>query len=322
MVIRAILESECEANREHGPIVENTEPTSLCQNGATCHMSTIIKHTAAILILSIAVLFVTSRSTPTIQANRPDSSNVVTISMIPDGSGADTTILSGSPGTNPYTLRYLLIGHSSDPTRGVMRTLVKFRLCDSTNRCVPTGATILSASLDLWLNYEDPPEPRYPQNMTVDVYDVTRYWTSPNWNNMANAYGTLWGSVDIGDNWGTPGYGPYTVDVTNLVQAWVDGTLPNYGIMLRGQETGPALSKSVYSWDKWWIPGPPHLHVAFEIPTATPTPTRTPRPTPTPTATHTPTPTSTPTPTPTLTPTPTSTVTSMYLPLLSVNRAD
>lgn len=234
--------------------------------------------------------------------------NYETVELYPDGSAADTTIMSGSPSVSGSNWKYLLVGHSSDPTLGIMRTLVRYNLCARPSDCVPNNALILSATMELWLNYrEEVPVPRFPQHMTVDVYNVTQFWTAANWNLMSSSYGTLYGSVDVGDNWDPiqGGLAPYIVDLTGLVQAWVNGEVPNYGIMLRGDEAGPDLSKSFESWDIFYPDGPPKLTIAF-IP-VTPTPTSTRTPTPTRTATRTPSPTMTPTSTSTATYTPTRT---------------
>ena len=237
--------------------------------------------------------------------------NYETVSLIPDGSAADTTIMSGSPSVSGSNWKHLLVGHSSDASLGIMRTLVRYNLCARPADCVPDNALILSATLELWLNYrEEVPVPRFAQDMTVDVYNVTQFWTAATWNLMANNYGTVYGSVDVGDNWDPiqGGLAPYVVDLTGLVQAWVNGEVPNYGIMLRGDEGGPDLSKSFESWDIYWPEGPPRLTIAF-IP-VTPTPTSTRTPTPTRTATRTPSPTLTPTSTSTPTYTATATITA------------
>lgn len=107
----------------------------------------------------------------------------------------------------------------------------------------------------------------------------------------------------------------YTWPLTDLVTGWVDGTIPNQGLLVR------ALQEP-YDYRTVWFDAsddishngtPEHrpILVILHVPPPTPTPTQTPTSTdtPTPTATATTTSTATPTPTATLTPTATPTVT-------------
>ncbi|PKO22049.1 MAG: hypothetical protein CVU38_11310, partial [Chloroflexi bacterium HGW-Chloroflexi-1] len=98
--------------------------------------------------------------------------------------------------------------------------------------------------------------------------------------------------------------------MTSLVQDyWVGrnfGTSPNFGLELRGPESGAYYLRSFYSADA--KSNKPYLIVSYELPTPTPTATRT--PTRTATVTRTSTPTATATLVPTKTPTPTATRTA------------
>ena len=55
------------------------------------------------------------------------------------------------------------------------------------------------------------------------------------WSNQPSVYGTQVGSFSPGTGWRA-----YTVDLTDLVQDWVDGSATNYGIMLK-RDTGGQL---------------------------------------------------------------------------------
>jgi hypothetical protein len=116
-----------------------------------------------------------------------------------------------------------------------------------------------------------------------------------------------------------------TLDITTLVQAWVNGTFDNYGLMLyslgsngiitySSKEDGTASRRP--KLDITYSVPPTHTPTMTPLPTTTLTPTLTPSSTPT--ATWTSTPTITPSPTltytPTSTPTHTPTLTPAYTP--------
>ena len=95
---------------------------------------------------------------------------------------------------------------------------------------IPSGATINSAKLGLY-RYD-----AYDSNpIILDAYQVTSPWvesvtysTQPTYNSTSESSVTLSG-VD-------PGW--YEWDITNLVQQWIDGSVPNYGIAIFNHGTG------------------------------------------------------------------------------------
>jgi hypothetical protein len=83
----------------------------------------------------------------------------------------------------------------------------------------------------------------YPDyTRTITSYRINSYWTEMGvtWDNQPS-FAESYGSVNIvaNDSWRY-----VSLDVTSLVQAWVIGTYPNYGVMLRG----PEVSGSDSSW--------------------------------------------------------------------------
>ena len=155
--------------------------------------------------------------------------------------------------------------------------------------------------------------------VTVRAFLVTSGWaeSSVTWGNQPSVFRTEYAGISVDTT-----LQDYTWDATTLAQSWLAG--PNYGLELRGPESGSAVLERTFGSREYGDP-PPRLIVTYSIPTATPTPTVTntntvtPKPptptytpTPTPTVTNTatpkpPTPTHTATPTPTNTPTPTTT---------------
>ena len=116
--------------------------------------------------------------------------------------------------------------HCSGSANGITRSLVKFDLS-----AIPPGTQITQATLSLYLvNSCDTGN----RTHTVTPYRITSGWseTSVTWNtrpSFAEAYGSSSVSSQT--------YQRYTFDITNLVRGWVNGTLPNYGVMLRGPES-------------------------------------------------------------------------------------
>jgi hypothetical protein len=199
---------------------------------------------------------------------------VVTVS--PD---RDSWLKSGNPGDNFGNQQELLVQTKG---REAARTVFHFDLSS-----IPSGSVIESAVVNLWVSQSG--------NQTVKVHRITDGWTEG---------GVTWGNT--GDDIDAAEAASFTpsgkdrfvsANLTDLVQAWVDGASANHGIMLVG---GPKETKYA---SREWSPSSrrPYLHITYSEggpPTDTPPPTATPTPVP-PTTTHTPAPpTATPTPPP------------------------
>lgn len=94
--------------------------------------------------------------------------------------------------------------------------------------CIPEGTIINSATFSINVSLIS--------NNTVRLHRVTAPWDEllVTWNNFGGSYDpTVEGSFLAN------ALGFYSVDVTALVQAWLDGTYPNYGLLLeQGLPTG------------------------------------------------------------------------------------
>jgi hypothetical protein len=104
----------------------------------------------------------------------------------------------------------------------------------------------------------------------------------------------------------------YDLDVTSLVQDWIDGSRPNHGVVFRSLESTSSLwFASAENSDRLLRPKLVITYGPGAVPTATPTALASPTRSPTPLITGTPTttPTQVPTATPTATPVPTATIT-------------
>ncbi len=80
-------------------------------------------------------------------------------------------------------------------------------------------------------------------DQTVGAFRITADWAenTVTWNNFGGFDATMIGSFTA------DAVGYHSIDITTLVQDWVDGTFPNYGIILT-QGTSPL---TVYSSSEW-----------------------------------------------------------------------
>lgn len=112
-----------------------------------------------------------------------------------------------------------------DPDGKIVRSLVRFDLSG-----LPPGAQINSATLRLYLTGSWDYPNRY---RTITTYRVGSGWAemAVTWHNKPSCQEAYGSNSVKEDAWGW-----YDFNVTALVQAWVSGSQPNYGIMVRGPE--------------------------------------------------------------------------------------
>jgi hypothetical protein len=151
----------------------------------------------------------------------------------PNGAGKETYIVSGFPNAN----------YGASQTMDIMaadtrRSLIQFNLSNITS-----NAQIISATMKLYVIVKG------TGDQVVDVRRLTRAWDEgtgttgqitndgATWNNATNT--TLW--TTAGGDMGSIVWATATItsasayfnwDVKNLVQNWVNGTYPNYGMIL------------------------------------------------------------------------------------------
>lgn len=89
------------------------------------------------------------------------------------------------------------------------------------DKMLPMGASLTSAKLNLYVSTSN--------SQQVNVHRITSDWVenSVTWNNFAAAFAPAQGISFQAD---LVGY--KEVDVTDIVQGWVDGSYPDYGILL------------------------------------------------------------------------------------------
>ena len=157
----------------------------------------------------------------------------------------DTLVSEGYPGINACDTIDMWAGY--DPMFGslTVRSLIKFDLSE-----IPPGTAIESATLNV-RHYASLDTSRN-NAQTITSFRVGSPWSacSTTWSNqpsIGEAYGSVAVPFDTG-NW-------YSIDVTGILQGWVNGAFPNHGLWLRGPETSdnPAF-RAFYTEDSSYDP--------------------------------------------------------------------
>jgi RHS repeat-associated protein len=152
------------------------------------------------------------------------------------------------------------------------RSLVKFPLTD-----IPSGTQIASAQLQAWFDGSWGVSPS--TSVVIEARRVTASWTdtTATWNSASAAFGeaglsTATRGVNQSAAW-------HSFDVRNVVQAWLNGTQPNYGFMLKATdetlnqggpiyEAAPGLASYGYDYGGETQNGP-KLLVTYGLPSVT-----------------------------------------------------
>jgi hypothetical protein len=132
-------------------------------------------------------------------------------------------------------------------TGNFQQTMIRFDLSQLTRQ------TIESAILNLYLFFGCPMDP----TTHTRFYAITQDWDENTWPVTQHiAHGTdVWASCDFNAN--EPGW--YNIDITTLVQAWVDESVQDYGLVIIAN-SGDKFSK-FYSKEH----SNPNLHPYLEI---------------------------------------------------------
>jgi hypothetical protein len=182
--------------------------------------------------------------------------------------GNDTYIVSGSPNNN----------FGADTTMDIRgddarRTLLKFSLPD-----VPSNAIVTSAVLTLFVTAKGSGDP------AVNVYRSNNSWDEGTGAGSVTGDGATWNNRTGSSAWGSSGgdfdssmlWANVTVtainrffdwNMTGLVQAWVNGTYTNQGILIRSTTVGSATT-SFASSDNTNSTRRPQLAINYTVPPA------------------------------------------------------
>ncbi|HEV8337094.1 MAG TPA: DNRLRE domain-containing protein [Candidatus Polarisedimenticolia bacterium] len=168
-----------------------------------------------------------------------------TIVLQPDpAAGADTYVAFASNVQN-YGAEAQLTTNSQ--SNGGSRGLVRFDLSS-----IPAGATISSATFEMYHYFS-----RSALSESLRVHRLTRAWTEP---------GATWRAYDGVNSWTTAGgdFDPAVAasttvnatvnvwrqwNVTALVQSWISGSAPNFGMILDSPSAGGNNERQFYTSD-------------------------------------------------------------------------
>ena len=117
---------------------------------------------------------------------------------------------------------------------------------------IPGGATIDSATFWIYVTGA--------RNETVRAHRITAPWdeTTVTWNSFGGSF-----DPGVADSFVANSTGWKSLDVTALVQAWVDGTYANYGLLL---EQGSTPSTTYHSSEYSTVELRPKLEICYTVP--------------------------------------------------------
>ena len=147
-----------------------------------------------------------------------------TIALAQAPPAADTYVASSSPTANYGNSTILALQPN-------VYIFINFNLSG-----IPTNATVQKAVVRLFVS-----APAVPATGTFNVYQINTSWAEKTltWNNKPTLGSLVGGPVSLGSS----SYQNFVeVDITPLVQQWVNGTVTNYGIALVTTTTGASYS--------------------------------------------------------------------------------
>jgi hypothetical protein len=175
-----------------------------------------------------------------------NTSSVNTVEIQPDGlTGKDSYIYQGSATGNYGNKTTLRAGGEMDK---IYHGLLQYDLSG-----IPAGATITNARLKLYMSGAS------GEPLNISVHRVTSEWdeSAASWKNRKD--GVPWESAggdfrELAENTSiaiAAEGGWYNWDATSLVQDWVRGGVPNYGMLLKGnnESTYDHYHRSFYTSD-------------------------------------------------------------------------
>jgi hypothetical protein len=179
-----------------------------------------------------------------------------TVTIQPYSEGKDSFVYQdpGNVNTNYGSSSELIFGSLS----WFYRTYIQFDLSS-----IPANAVIQSANLDVVVTSV------YDASLhTFNIHRVTANWdeNTITWNFQPTFNPTVETSVNIG------GTGNYSINITSLVNNWVNNTYPNYGLMIKHPTESPVYTlKRIGSSDNGAASNRPKLSITYNLPPTAPT---------------------------------------------------
>jgi hypothetical protein len=181
------------------------------------------------LILSLLVMvliLIVGCTTPAVQYG--------TITLQPGPEGIDSIVETVNPTTNYETITLCEIGRNG--TYNMLREYIQFDLST-----VPADAVVVDANLKLY-QYSN----FGTNNFTIGLHNVTSAWdeSTITWNLQptCSVDAETTSDITIGDiTW-------KSWEIDNLVQAWLDGSITNYGVVLKDTDEASLGFGGVRFW--------------------------------------------------------------------------
>ncbi|QQE75732.1 DNRLRE domain-containing protein [Brevibacillus composti] len=150
---------------------------------------------------------------------------------------------------------YLYVGsHGGGGAGDIYRSMVYFDLGQIPNNVIINNAT-------LYLNQSQGPF----TDTTLALYPLSADWNeiTANWGNQPSYNSSYKATATLGTNTG----GKY-IDVKNIVQAWVNGTIPNYGFLIKDdvESTSKNSFRTFEAKDNTNTISQPQLIIDYTIP--------------------------------------------------------
>lgn len=183
-------------------------------------------------------------------ASSEASETCLTVRRGAPGEVEDAFIESHHALTNHGDDRLLRVGRAGP---GQAQALLRFDL-----GAIPQDIVIDSATVTLFQQSNN-------GQATVSAHRITAPWDEDTvtWSSFAGAFDAA--VEDSFDNGGAPGAGPVSLDLTALTQAWLDGAIPNHGVLL---EQSPATHTLLCSSEQEKEARRPRLTVCYTCPGA------------------------------------------------------
>lgn len=161
----------------------------------------------------------------------------------------DTYVFKGSPANSFSAQTALRVGWNTASADYINRSLLKFDL-----GLIPNDAIIHSATLKLT-------GVRYSLNRVINIHKVIGAWdANANWNNKPSVESSPFTNINYNSA------KAYNIDITSLVQEWVNGQVQNNGLLLMDSDETVANSwAEFYSFDAGT--NQPTLTIDYTIPT-------------------------------------------------------
>ncbi len=191
-------------------------------------------------LLSLVAILLGAAGVAAQAPGRSDAAPETAAAVVEIVAGQDAYIASSQPDATFGGTDALFIGYVvGAEVYGATRTLLQFGV----EGVIPENATVISATLELYLRYAEPPGDMV---MKTEVRRLAAAWdeAAVTWNTEPEWDGTLPPvEAEVGSELGLYGW-----DLTAMVRSWVAGEHPNYGLWLQGDETpDPSRERVFYS---------------------------------------------------------------------------